>query len=261
MYLRNAWYVDGLEHRLSGRKAGLARSAQRRGRHLPQARRRPRRASGSLRPPSGAAVAGSSGGDDLRCMYHGLKFAPSGKCIEIPGSPEKIPTAVRVKSFPVVERHSWVWVWPGDPALADGSLIPTAIGLDDPNWVLRARVTSTTRRTTRSSTTTCSISSHLSYVHPASFGADEQWARKTGEGDAARRGVRGRALDREPRSGFAGRPRSITGPITTFSFPGFCCWEARSIRPERRPRSMARRRRTRRSARRSRARGGHATDG
>src|SRR5690242_21879401 len=24
-------------------------------------------------------------GDDLRCMYHGLKFAPDGKCIQIPG--------------------------------------------------------------------------------------------------------------------------------------------------------------------------------
>ena len=24
-------------------------------------------------------------GDDLRCMYHGLKFAPDGRCIEIPG--------------------------------------------------------------------------------------------------------------------------------------------------------------------------------
>ena len=26
-------------------------------------------------------------GDDLRCMYHGLKFAPDGKCNEIPGQP------------------------------------------------------------------------------------------------------------------------------------------------------------------------------
>src|SRR5437879_12444198 len=34
--------------------------------------------------------AGGLEGDDLRCMYHGLKFAPSGKCIEIPGQ-SKIP--------------------------------------------------------------------------------------------------------------------------------------------------------------------------
>jgi vanillate O-demethylase monooxygenase subunit len=29
-------------------------------------------------------------GDDIRCMYHGMKFDPAGKCIQIPGQ-ERIP--------------------------------------------------------------------------------------------------------------------------------------------------------------------------
>jgi vanillate O-demethylase monooxygenase subunit len=29
-------------------------------------------------------------GDDIRCMYHGMKFSADGKCIQIPGQ-EVIP--------------------------------------------------------------------------------------------------------------------------------------------------------------------------
>ncbi len=75
-------------------------------------------------------------GDDLRCMYHGLKFAPSGRCVEIPGQP-KIPPQARVRSYPIVDRHSGVWIWMGEPALADESLIPEFVGVDDPRWAMK----------------------------------------------------------------------------------------------------------------------------
>src|SRR6266699_75547 len=74
-------------------------------------------------------------GDDLRCMYHGLKFAPSGKCVEVPGQDLIPPTAV-IRSYPVVEQDCWVWLWMGDPALADPVLIPAALGHDDPGWFM-----------------------------------------------------------------------------------------------------------------------------
>src|SRR5215471_4453184 len=48
-------------------------------------------------------------GDDLRCMYHGLKFDRTGRCIEIPGQ-ETIPAKARVRRYAAVDRHSWVWV-------------------------------------------------------------------------------------------------------------------------------------------------------
>lgn len=72
-------------------------------------------------------------GNDLRCLYHGLKFARSGACIEVPGR-DAVPKAMRVRSFPVVERHSAAWIWMGDPALADDALIPDFVGIDDPRW-------------------------------------------------------------------------------------------------------------------------------
>jgi phenylpropionate dioxygenase-like ring-hydroxylating dioxygenase large terminal subunit len=72
-------------------------------------------------------------GNDLRCMYHGMKFRPDGACIEMPGS-EKIPSRARVRAVPVVERDNWVWVWPGDPALAKPELIPVGFGSDGQDW-------------------------------------------------------------------------------------------------------------------------------
>ena len=36
-------------------------------------------------------------GDCIRCMYHGMKFDPSGKCIQIPGQ-DMIPAKLGVRS-------------------------------------------------------------------------------------------------------------------------------------------------------------------
>jgi len=72
-------------------------------------------------------------GDRIRCMYHGLLFDTTGKCVEIP-SQDFIPPAARVQAFPVVEQFNWVWVWMGDPDQADPSLIPDTHYLKDPAW-------------------------------------------------------------------------------------------------------------------------------
>ena len=37
-------------------------------------------------------------GDHLRCMYHGLKFAPDGSCVEIPGQ-KMIPAGACVRQI------------------------------------------------------------------------------------------------------------------------------------------------------------------
>ena len=76
-------------------------------------------------------------GDDLRCMYHGLKFAPDGRCIEIPGQP-LIPRSACVRRYPVRTVGSWVWVWMGDEALADAAKIPPSVALDDAAYRLRS---------------------------------------------------------------------------------------------------------------------------
>src|SRR3954462_4620811 len=72
-------------------------------------------------------------GDCVRCMYHGLKFDATGKCIEAPAQP-RIPPQAKVRTFPVVEQHRWIWIWMGDPAKADPALIPETPWLDHPDW-------------------------------------------------------------------------------------------------------------------------------
>ena len=57
-------------------------------------------------------------GDRLQCHYHGLQYDQTGRCVRIPGQ-DQIPPSAKVKTYPVVERYHWVWIWMGDPALAD----------------------------------------------------------------------------------------------------------------------------------------------
>lgn len=61
--------------------------------------------------------------DTIECPYHGLKFDLGGRCIHNPHGERRIPEAARVPTFPVEERDGVVWIWPGDPALANPAAI------------------------------------------------------------------------------------------------------------------------------------------
>lgn len=79
---------------------------------------------------------GKQKGDAIECRYHGLQFDPNGKCVRIP-SQDSIPPTACVKSYPVVERDHWIWIWMGDPALADPALIEDFHWMSDPGWRFR----------------------------------------------------------------------------------------------------------------------------
>jgi vanillate O-demethylase monooxygenase subunit len=78
-------------------------------------------------------------GDEVVCGYHGLVYDHAGRCTHMP-SQETINPAARVRSYPVVDRHRFVWVWTGDPALADPATIPDLHWNDDPEWAGDGRV-------------------------------------------------------------------------------------------------------------------------
>jgi vanillate O-demethylase monooxygenase subunit len=65
----------------------------------------------------------------IQCRYHGLQFDRSGTCIANPHGP--ITASHVVPSFPVVERHSLVWVWLGESTQADPAAIPDMSYHDD----------------------------------------------------------------------------------------------------------------------------------
>ncbi|MFC9930015.1 Rieske 2Fe-2S domain-containing protein [Streptomyces sp. NPDC127190] len=73
-------------------------------------------------------------GDRIVCGYHGFTYDTTGTCVFVPGQ-QRIPRTARVAAYPAVELDSFVWVWVGDPALADEKLIPRAPHLADPEMV------------------------------------------------------------------------------------------------------------------------------
>lgn len=62
--------------------------------------------------------------DVVECPYHGLRFDSQGQCVYNPHGDGRIPGKARTRVYPVVEAHAMLWVWPGEPALADPSAIP-----------------------------------------------------------------------------------------------------------------------------------------
>jgi vanillate O-demethylase monooxygenase subunit len=177
MFLKNCWYVAAWDHELidgrmlartileepvlvykseTGRVVALKDRCCHRGAPLSIGRRE---------------------GDCVRCMYHGLKFDPSGKCIQIPGQ-DNIPPKLGVRSFPVVEKDHLVWIWMGDPEKANPDDIVDYPYLRDPqwkgipeymhydaNWLLIVD--------------NLSDFAHLAFVHTHTLGGSEEYAYKT----------------------------------------------------------------------------------
>ena len=73
-------------------------------------------------------------GDGVRCGYHGLKFDGDGQCVEAPGI-VTVPAKARVRTYPVVSRNRWVFVWMGESDKADPALLPDNFSCDHPDWV------------------------------------------------------------------------------------------------------------------------------
>jgi phenylpropionate dioxygenase-like ring-hydroxylating dioxygenase large terminal subunit len=78
---------------------------------------------------------GARFGDTVQCGYHGITFDATGACVRIPSQTE-IPDRCRLRKYPTIERGGFVWIWTGDPARANASLMPdlAAAGLDGPGW-------------------------------------------------------------------------------------------------------------------------------
>jgi vanillate monooxygenase len=72
--------------------------------------------------------------DAIECPFHGMQFAPDGRCVRIPCQ-DKIPAAAAVQSYPVVDLHGHVWIWMGEAAAADPAVIPDMHWLNDPRLV------------------------------------------------------------------------------------------------------------------------------
>ncbi len=133
MFIRNAWYVGAWSHEVSSHAILSRRIIGDRVIFY----RTPEGTVAALRDRCSHRFAPLSMGrledGQVRCMYHGLKFAPDGRCVEEPGRKSVSPNT-SVRSYPTFERYKQVWIWMGDPARADASEIPDCHFQDDPEW-------------------------------------------------------------------------------------------------------------------------------
>jgi phenylpropionate dioxygenase-like ring-hydroxylating dioxygenase large terminal subunit len=167
-FIRNTWYVAAWDHEvgqdgmftrtLLGEPVVFYRDSA--GRVVALADKCPHRAA----PLS----MGRKEGDSVRCMYHGLLFNPRGQCTEIPGQ-ERIAAQHCVKSYPVVERDRFIWIWMGDPAQADESQILDFHWHQHPEWRMKPGYIHYQAHYQLVVDNLLDFS-HLSYLHPTTLG-------------------------------------------------------------------------------------------
>ena len=99
-------------------------------------------------------------GDVLKCGYHGWAYDCSGKCIDVPYfGMEKLPNGVR--SYPAREIDGLIFVFPGDPALADERAPPSLGSAADTRYK--------TRRLNRQ------VACHYTFMHENLFDMNHQF--------------------------------------------------------------------------------------
>lgn len=69
-------------------------------------------------------------GDEVVCPYHGFRFNDRGACTYVP-TETRPPKALKVRSYPARDHGPFVWVWMGDPAIADPDLLPSITSPND----------------------------------------------------------------------------------------------------------------------------------
>jgi phenylpropionate dioxygenase-like ring-hydroxylating dioxygenase large terminal subunit len=132
-YPLNAWYVAAWDHevtrnpmsrRIAGRPLALYRTEEGRAVALADA------CWHRLAPLSLGRTVGK---DEIQCPYHGITYNSAGRCTSMPAQ-ETINPSATVPSYPVVERHRYVWVWLGDATKADPSLVPDMHQMSSDEW-------------------------------------------------------------------------------------------------------------------------------
>jgi vanillate O-demethylase monooxygenase subunit len=170
MFLRNAWYVAAWEREIGdapyattilGEQVAIYRGAS--GRYVALADACPHRKV----PLSMGRVKG----DDVECGYHGLVFDCTGSCVRVPGD-AKPPVGAQVRSYPIEPRYGLLWIWMGEPQLADPNEIFEAEHWGDPAWGTTAGDDMVFGCNYLLITDNLLDPSHVAWVHPGSFAGD-----------------------------------------------------------------------------------------
>ena len=204
--VRNCWYVAGrsgeigrelMQRRILGVDVALYRTLA--GAPVAVRNRCPHR--------SFPLAKGKLEGDILVCGYHGMQFDTSGRCAKMPSMPIS-PSNANVRSFPLVERYPLVWIWMGEPDLADEALVPDTSWLSDP---ARASVTGAffMRSDYVAMHENLLDQTHFPFLHPGTVGTPEYARSKLDVREEGEQIVIDRALRNSPPPGIYGVPAGI----------------------------------------------------
>ena len=106
----------------------------------------------------------------LVCGYHGLEMGADGKPVAMPL--QRVRGFPSIRTFPVVERHGFVWVWPGDSAQADPATIHHCAWAGHPEWAYGGGLYHVTGGCRRMIVNLMDLT-HETYVHAGSIGQKE----------------------------------------------------------------------------------------
>lgn len=194
MFLRNCWYVAAWDHELIDGRL-LRRTLLEEPVLLYRGESGKLAAMNDRCPHRGALLSqGRLEGDAIRCMYHGIKFDSTGRCVQIPGQ-DMIPPKLKVRSYPVVERGHLVWIWMGDPAQADPAQIVDFPYLSESRW---KGVPGYLHYDASYLLIVDNLSdfAHLAFVHTKTLGGSEEYAYVTKQNIAVERLERGFRVER-----------------------------------------------------------------
>ena len=106
-------------------------------------------------------------GEELKCHYHGWAYDCSGKCVDVPYlGKDRLPNGVR--SYPAREVDGLIFVFPGDPSLAEGR-VPQTLGSSQ-------RKDYKTRRLNRE------VDCHYTFMHENLFDMNHQFMHRKNMG-------------------------------------------------------------------------------
>jgi vanillate monooxygenase len=127
----NAWYVAARSDEIDDKPLGRQICGQR----IAFFRRAGGQAAAleDFCPHRGAPLSlGKVEGDTLVCPYHGLAMDHEGRACSMPK--QRVAAFPKARTFPVIERGGFIWIWPGDANRADPAAIPAFEWADNPDF-------------------------------------------------------------------------------------------------------------------------------
>ena len=98
-----------------------------------------------------------------------MTFDGQGQCVRVPGQ-DNLPKSAYVEAYPVEERHGIVWVWMGNPDLADPDDIFDLPEFTDPKWHAHHGDALRIRAHYLNVAENLVDPAHVSFVHPTTLG-------------------------------------------------------------------------------------------